>query len=94
MNRIMLVVMVITALCLHCSFCQWDLCEHEPLAAGAHANRVLYYRYDRSWNSDFYLLSRGTASRDDAMLYGVGVPLLVCGAAVVVLRHESGSAGS
>lgn len=91
MNRIMLIVMVATALSLHCSFCEWDACKHEPIVSGSRSDRVLFYHYDRAGH-DYYLLSKSAASYDDALLYGVWVPLLVMGACVVVFRLECGSA--
>ncbi|HJN12215.1 MAG TPA: hypothetical protein QF564_26265 [Pirellulaceae bacterium] len=94
MNRLMLVVMIATAVCLHCTFCEWDLCKHEAIVSESRSGRVLFYHYDRAWNNDHYLLSKSTASRDDALLYGLGVPLLLFGAAMVVIRLEGGSTGS
>jgi hypothetical protein len=90
-NRIMLAVMIATAVSLHCAFCEWDLGKHEAIVSESRSGRVLYYHYDRAWDSDFYLLSKSTASRDDAMLYGLSVPLLLFGVAAVVIRLENGS---
>lgn len=94
MNRIMLVVMIVTAVCLHFAFCEWDLGKHEAVVNESRSSRVLYYHYDRVWHNDFYLLSKSASSRDDAMIYGLGVPVLLFGVAAAAIRLESGSATS
>ena len=92
-NRIMLIVMVVTAVSLHFSFCEWDACQHEPIVPASRSGRVLFYHYDRAGH-DYYVMSKSAASYDDALLYGVWVPLLVLGGCVVVYRMECGAAGS
>ena len=93
MNRIMLVVMIVAAVWLHFSYCEWEACKHEAIVSESRADRVLYYHYDRAGH-DYFLLSKSAASRADATLYGIWVPLLVLGACVAVIRLEFGSTGS
>jgi len=87
----MLVVMIATAVCLHCSFCEWELCEHEVVVSPSRFDRMLYYQYDRAWKNDLYLLSKPGGNRDKATLFGITVPALLIGGALVVLWLERAS---
>jgi hypothetical protein len=90
----MLVVMIATAVCLHFTFCEWDMCKHERIVSDSRCDRVLYYHYDRAWNNDLFLLSKSPDTREEAMLYGMGMPLVLLGIAAAVIHIERGSQSS
>ena len=60
----------------------------------SHHGRVLYFRYNRPYDTDIYLLSRTADTRQESLLYGVGIPFLVLAGAGIALRKSDDSTTS
>jgi len=84
MNRVLPIVLLISAVGLHFTYCEWDIRTHEKIVSPDRAGRTIFYSYHRRDRSDVLLLSKTADTLEEAKLYGVLLPLALLAAAAVI----------
>ena len=102
MHRIVPVILIVAAVCLHFAFCEWYYGEDTKSVTSDQLQRTIYHRHRGSTfrrRGDYLprnviLLSKSSVDKEDAKLYGVLVPVLMAGAAGVVFYVTRDPGGS
>ena len=87
MYRIVPVILIVAAICLHFAHCEWYYGENAKDVTSGQLDRAIYYRHRSSTfhkcgdylPRDLMLLVRSSVDKEDAKLYGVLVPVLLAG---------------
>ena len=84
MNRIMAMILILTALALHFSYCEWRVVDNLNSVSSAEKEREIYFSYSR--HRSVFLLARSSGDLPDAKTYGVLLPGLLLGGALAALH--------
>jgi len=96
-NRILPLFLVIAAIGLHFLYCEWHYFDYPDKPSTEQNLRAIYYYYSgKHWRYSLLLMPRASETREDAQLYGVVLPGVLVGIAIVVahFRHKAGAARS
>ena len=97
MNRILPLLLVIAAIGLHFLYCEWHYFDDPDKPSAEQNRRAVYYTYSGDpWRYSLLLMPRASETREDAQLYGVVLPGVLVGIAIVVahFRHKAGGGES
>jgi hypothetical protein len=85
-NRVLPVLLIGAAIGFHFMYCEWEVCDHEPIVSRSHFDRMLFYRYNRAYHRDIFLLSKPGEDREEAQFYGLLLPGVLIGGALLVFK--------
>lgn len=96
MNRVLPVIFVAVGVCLHFTYCEWELSNDRAPAVASQSDRVIFYRYQDGFTRrrmlpvrQVTLLAKSSHDKQDATTYGVALPGLLIGGALLVWRFQS-----
>jgi hypothetical protein len=93
-NRILPLFLVIAAIGLHFLYCEWHYFRDSTEASTEQNLQAIYYYYSGPPNRhSLFLLPRPSETREDAQLFGVVLPGVLVGAAIVVAHFRQKAGG-
>ena len=94
MVRVLPIVLVAVGVGLHFAYCEWEISDAYDYQGVEANDRVLFAHHRRDFEprrglpNHLVLFSRPAADRQDAMLYGVLIPGLAIGGALLIWRAQ------
>ena len=88
MNRILPVLLVAGAVCLHFLYCEWDIRRDTKGVSQSQNERTIYFNY--KVHRSTYVLAKPGYDRDEAEKFGVWLPAALIGVAATVSFFQRG----